>query len=41
VDFDVTYRNNIEAGEAQLFVHGKGKYAGKYITTFHIKKKDE
>ncbi|MDR0729797.1 MAG: DUF6261 family protein [Prevotellaceae bacterium] len=35
-DFDVTYRNNVKVGEAQLFVHGKGKYTGRYITTFHI-----
>jgi hypothetical protein len=41
MDFYVTYRNNIEVGEAKLFVHGKGKYTGKYITTFHIEKKEE
>jgi hypothetical protein len=39
VDFYVTYRNNIEVGEAKLFVHGKGKYTGKYDTTFHIERK--
>jgi hypothetical protein len=37
-DFDVTYRNNIEVGEAKLSVHGKGKYTGSYNTTFHIKR---
>jgi hypothetical protein len=36
VDFTVTYRNNVEVGEAHLFVHGKGKYTGRYDTTFHI-----
>jgi hypothetical protein len=35
-DFTVTYRNNVEVGEAKLFVHGKGKYTGTYDTTFHI-----
>jgi hypothetical protein len=23
-------------GEAHLFIHGKGKYTGRYDTTFHI-----
>jgi hypothetical protein len=36
VDFYVTYRHNTDVGEAQLLVHGKGKYAGSYTTTFHI-----
>ncbi|MDR0667019.1 MAG: DUF6261 family protein [Prevotellaceae bacterium] len=36
VDFTVTYRNNINIGEAKLSVHGKGKYIGRYDTTFHI-----
>lgn len=35
-DFDLTYRNNTNVGEAQCIIHGKGKYAGQYITTFHI-----
>jgi hypothetical protein len=35
-DFTVTYRNNVEVGEAKLLVHGKGKYTGTYATTFHI-----
>ena len=35
-DFTVTYRNNVEVGEAKLFVHGKGHYTGTYDTTFHI-----
>jgi hypothetical protein len=36
VDFYITYRNNIEVGEAQIIIHGKGKYKGSYISTFHI-----
>jgi hypothetical protein len=35
-DFTVTYRNNVEVGEAKLYLHGKGKYTGTYDTTFHI-----
>jgi hypothetical protein len=35
-DYTVTYRNNVEVGEAHLIVHGKGKYSGRYETTFHI-----
>jgi hypothetical protein len=35
-DFDLAYRNNVDVGEAQCIIHGKGKYAGQYITTFHI-----
>jgi hypothetical protein len=37
-DFTVTYRHNIDVGEAKLMVHGKGKYCGRYDTTFHIKR---
>ncbi|MDR2119418.1 MAG: DUF6261 family protein [Tannerella sp.] len=39
-DFTVTYRNNVEAGEAKLLVHGKGKYTGTYSTHFHIVEKE-
>ncbi|MDR1602653.1 MAG: DUF6261 family protein [Tannerella sp.] len=39
-DYTVTYRNNVEAGEAKLYVHGKGKYTGRYVTTFHIVRKE-
>jgi hypothetical protein len=35
-DFTVSYRNNVEVGEAKLFIHGKGHYTGTYTTTFHI-----
>ena len=36
VDYTVTYRQNTDPGEAKIFVHGKGKYTGKYTSTFHI-----
>jgi hypothetical protein len=36
VDFNVTYRNNIEVGTADIIVHGKGKYKGKKTVTFSI-----
>jgi hypothetical protein len=35
-DFTVTYKNNVEVGEAKLYVHDKGKYSGTYDTNFHI-----
>jgi hypothetical protein len=35
-DYYISYRSNTEVGEAKLFVHGTGKYSGKYYTTFHI-----
>jgi hypothetical protein len=36
VDFYITYRNNVNLGEAKLIIHGKGKYKGTYSTTFFI-----
>jgi hypothetical protein len=36
IDFYVTYRNNIEVGEAKIIIHGKGKYSGNYTSTFYI-----
>jgi hypothetical protein len=38
VDFYITYKNNVEVGEAQIIIHGKGKYSGRYTSTFHIKR---
>ena len=35
-DFYTTYKNNINAGMAELTVHGKGKYRGKKMATFSI-----
>jgi hypothetical protein len=40
VDFYITYRNNVEVGEAQIIIHGKGKYSGRYTSTFHIKREN-
>jgi hypothetical protein len=37
-DFFVTYRNNVEAGTAELIIHGKGLYRGKMKTTFNIRR---
>ncbi|MDR3268821.1 MAG: DUF6261 family protein [Tannerella sp.] len=36
IDYFVTYRNNIEAGEATITIHGKGRYTGQHVTSFHI-----
>jgi hypothetical protein len=38
VDFYITYRNNVNVGEAQILIHGKGKYTGRYTSTFHIER---
>jgi hypothetical protein len=35
-DFTVTYSNNIQRGNAELIVHGKGEFKGKKIVTFNI-----
>ena len=35
-DFSITYKNNKDAGMAELTIHGKGDYKGKKSTTFHI-----
>lgn len=35
-DFTVSYRNNVNVGEAKLIIHGKGKYTGSHETTFYI-----
>jgi hypothetical protein len=35
-DFSVTYRNNLDAGMADLILHGKGAYKGQKKTTFNI-----
>jgi hypothetical protein len=36
VDYYVTYRNNIDVGEAKILIHGKGRYTGLHTSTFHI-----
>jgi hypothetical protein len=38
VDFYITYRNNVNIGEAKLIIHGKGKYKGSYTSSFFIEK---
>lgn len=35
-DFNVTYKNNIEAGKATLILHGKGAFKGTNTVTFMI-----
>jgi hypothetical protein len=35
-DFDVTYKNNINVGMAELTIYGKGDYKGQVTTTFNI-----
>jgi hypothetical protein len=36
VDFTVTYKDNLNAGDAEIIVHGKGDYKGQKIITFNI-----
>lgn len=40
-DYEVTYQNNTEIGNATVTVTGKGDYVGKVIESFRIKAKDE
>jgi hypothetical protein len=35
-DFNITYKNNVNAGNAQCTIHGKGKYKGSKTVTFII-----
>jgi hypothetical protein len=35
-DFEVSYENNKNVGQATLIIHGKGKYTGQVATTFYI-----
>jgi hypothetical protein len=35
-DFSVTYKNNVEVGQAELTIHGKGEYKGQKSLSFHI-----
>jgi hypothetical protein len=37
-DFNTTYKNNINAGNAECTIHGKGKYKGQKTVTFIIAK---
>jgi hypothetical protein len=36
VDFSVTYKDNVEVGEATVIMHGKGKFTGRHIRKFNI-----
>ncbi|MDR3308670.1 MAG: DUF6261 family protein [Tannerella sp.] len=38
VDFTVTYKENVNVGDAELIIHGKGKYKGKKTITFNIER---
>ncbi len=40
-DYDVTYLNNIEVGEATIVVTGKGNYSGELTLVFNIVDKTE
>jgi hypothetical protein len=35
-DFNITYRNNVDAGNASCIIHGKGGYRGHKMVTFMI-----
>jgi hypothetical protein len=35
-DFSITYKDNIEVGQAELTIHGKGDYKGQKSLSFHI-----
>ena len=39
IDYEVEYRNNVEIGEAEVVIKGKGNYAGTLNTTFEIVKR--
>jgi hypothetical protein len=41
VDFSVTYRNNVEAGEATVIMHGKGRFNGRHTRKFNIVRQKE
>jgi hypothetical protein len=38
VDFTVTYKDNLNVGDADVILHGKGAYKGQKIVTFNIKR---
>jgi hypothetical protein len=35
-DFNVTYRHNVEAGEATVILQGKGRFNGSHERKFNI-----
>jgi hypothetical protein len=40
-DFNITYKNNINTGNAEYTIHGKGKYKGHKTITFTITHDEE
>ncbi|MDR3266059.1 MAG: hypothetical protein LBT24_00615, partial [Tannerella sp.] len=36
VDFNLTYRNNINVGEATVIMHGKGRFKGQHERKFNV-----
>ena len=38
VDFSLSYKNNVEVGEATVTMHGKGKFNGRHIRKFNIER---
>lgn len=36
VDFSVTYKDNVEVGEATVIMHGKGRFTGTHTRKFNI-----
>jgi hypothetical protein len=36
VDFSLTYKNNVEVGEATVIMHGKGRFNGRHVRKFNI-----
>jgi hypothetical protein len=36
VDFSLTYKNNVDVGEATVIMHGKGRFNGQHIRKFNI-----
>jgi hypothetical protein len=38
VDFSLSYKNNVEVGEATVTMHGKGKFNGRNIRKFNIER---
>jgi hypothetical protein len=41
VDFSVTYKNNVEVGEATVTMHGKGRFKGRHTRKFNIVRQEE
>jgi hypothetical protein len=40
-DFNLTYKNNIQCGVAEVNITGKGTYGGKKLVTFNIERINE